>query len=302
MRNAENRLPERGASAQCHQRGMGSEGGQFPALATRMEEDLAHRRRKAKDIRKADAEWFGPVLDRWLTVIGPAGSHGDAGDDERFLAALAAGMASVLSMRDAVIVSLVSDVGRDQLLAIAAKPHARMTSALVGDALTRAFNDPSVRPDRGRCERGLETLLRIVRADRGRHAVQPLGAMAYVLWWMGEFDQSMGCALRALAIDAECTLARIMLGCAMRGVLPAWLEHAMEDGGPPRDGGVQTDGVDEFADEFADGFHDGEDEGADAYECCACAECGECAEFGCECGECCATGSCRGAAAMAETA
>lgn len=246
-------------------------GEEFAGAARRARRALRRRRRESKDIRQVDAEWFAPVLDRWLAELD--GDHGGA-DDARFLALLAVSMDEVLSMRDAIVISLVGRASREDLMDVASKPHARRTGALVGRLLGASFDDPTLEPDLERCNRGLQLMLRIVHADGGRLSAQPLTVMAYVLWWSGGTTQAMGCALRALAVDDGCSLARILVDTLMHGVAPAWLAAGA--------------GVAGHADEWECSDPDCPCTGAPLRrECCACAESGECGEFGCACRECC---------------
>lgn len=252
---------------------------EFSDFARRARRTLRRRRRSGKDIRQVDAEWFAPVLDRWLAELD--GDHGGAGD-ARFLALLAVSMDEVLSMRDAIVISLVGRASREELMDVAAKPHARRTGALVGRLLGASFDDPTLKPDLDRCDRGLQILLRIVHADDGRLSAQPLTVMSYVLWWSGGATQAMGCALRALAVDDECSLARILVDTLINGVAPAWLAA----------------GAKSAAGEWECADSDCPCKGVPARsECCACAEGAERGEAGCGCGECHADGAAPGATA-----
>jgi len=57
-----------------------------------------------------------------------------------------------------------------------------------------------------------------------RYHVQPLAIISYVLWWMGD-ERAMLCAMRALALDENCSLAAIICSAAHRHIGPAWAEE-----------------------------------------------------------------------------
>ena len=49
---------------------------------------------------------------------------------------------------------------------------------------------------------------------------QPLAVISYLLWWMGD-ARAMLAAMRAVAIDEECSLAAIVIGAVHGGRWPA---------------------------------------------------------------------------------
>ncbi|WP_221343557.1 hypothetical protein [Bifidobacterium sp. SO1] len=139
------------------------------------------------------------------------------------MAAFAVGMSESLPIRDAAIVSLV--IGRPcderMMIEIASQPHSDRVRCGMSDMMTNAFHDARARPDTERCRRGTAMLKRMGDAVPERWRVQPLAALAYVLWWMGD-DLAVIRALECLALDEDCTLAGIVVSLIERGIRPAW--------------------------------------------------------------------------------
>lgn len=139
------------------------------------------------------------------------------------VAAFAVGMHEALSIRDAVILSLVAGRGCDKplMVAFAADPHAERSRARMGAMLSQAFENAESVPDCVRCGRGIGMLLRIASLVPERLRLQPFAVISYVLWWLDD-DRSSAYAWRCLDLDGGCLLASMVLGMLERGVRPAW--------------------------------------------------------------------------------
>lgn len=176
--------------------------------------------RRERGPRVADREWVDRAIDDWLDNL----RGGRRRLRRRSADALTVGMAETLAVRDALLVSLVT--GRDGLdkavlMDFACRPHAPHVCGRMGGMLSGEFRDPDGRPDRTRCRRGVAMLEDMAACAPDRFRVQPLTAVAYVLWWNG--DDAAACyAMRALALDGGCSLAAIVLGALRRGMYPAW--------------------------------------------------------------------------------
>ncbi len=139
------------------------------------------------------------------------------------VAAFAVGMHEALSIRDAVILSLVAGRGCDKplMVAFAADPHAERSRARMGAMLSQAFENAESVPDCVRCGRGIGMLLRIASLVPEWLRPQPFAVISYVLWWLDD-DRSSAYAWRCLDLDGGCLLASMVLGMLERGVRPAW--------------------------------------------------------------------------------
>ena len=140
------------------------------------------------------------------------------------MAAFAVGMRETLSIRDALILSLVIDESRcpkSWLMEFAARPHLARTRTRMGELLTCAFEDEGMMPDKERCHAGIGMLLDIAEASPVPYCIQPLAVIAYTLWWLGD-PRAMVFALRCLLLDEDCSLAAMIFSAADRGVAPAW--------------------------------------------------------------------------------
>lgn len=181
-------------------------------------------------VTQADAEFFEPLLNKWLKLIRPdpdahEGSRTWRGRQrDEFLVLVATGMHESMGIRDALILSVVSDLSAHQLLTAGTQPSKASTAKMVSTALSSVFHDAARAPNRQICARCLDVLIEIHARLPRQYCVQPLTVMAYLLWWLGRDDEASGAALRALSIDGECTLAGIVLSATDYGISPAWKE------------------------------------------------------------------------------
>ena len=128
----------------------------FDELKTRSQEFRNDRR--LRGAQQANADWVAEPLDEWLSCL-------DAGNTDlgrETMAAFAVGMRETLSIRDALILSLVIDESRcpkSWLMEFAARPHLARTRTRMGELLTCAFEDEGMMPDKERCHAGIGMLL-----------------------------------------------------------------------------------------------------------------------------------------------
>lgn len=183
-----------------------------------MAREFRHDRR-ANGPRQADSDWAFVPMDEWLGHLDGGGS----GMEDETLAALTVVITETLSVRDALILSLIAggECDRDDLIAMVIHAHDPSGKRHIHRLLSEGFDDPMRVPDEERCRLGVELLGDVVERAPARFAVQPLAIVAYVLWWMGD-ERACGAALRCLDLDDECTLAAIVFAAANRGIRPAW--------------------------------------------------------------------------------
>ena len=166
---------------------------------------LFRDRRRDMGAEAADMTWFVDPLDAWLACL----DNRRRGLDRESIAYLAVGMRGAVSMRDALIVSLISaQTDRERLMQLGVRPHRPANSSYLGRVLGSTFDDAEGRPDAPRCSRGLGMLVQMVRSVPDAYGVQPMAVIAYVLWWVG---------------DGRCTLALIVLAALEHGIAPAWV-------------------------------------------------------------------------------
>lgn len=185
-------------------------------IADDLREQLQQGRRRYGPSR-ADGDWMREPLQVWLCRL-------DRGmiDLDEVMVPLAVGINEVLSMRDALILSVVGDATmRDprMLMDIVRTPHARHVVTAVHKALSAEFDDRDG-PDRDRCRTAVLMLAAMAKVMPERMKVQPLAIISYILWWTGD-ARAQDYALSCLAIDEECSLAAIVLKSVSNGLYPA---------------------------------------------------------------------------------
>ncbi|RSX51346.1 DUF4192 family protein [Bifidobacterium samirii] len=164
------------------------------------------------------------------------------GDDA--VAMLAVGMRDSLSVRDALILSLVSDepCPPATLLDMAATPKERDTREMMTGMVAESFENAAHTPDWDRCERGLAMFDDLIASVPSPWQVQPFAAMAYILWWAGS-GIAVRYALAALTLDEGCSLAAIVFSMLDKGIRPAWQGGRIRRTGGAGDGegGTEAD-------------------------------------------------------------
>ena len=179
---------------------------------------LFRDQRRDMGVEIADGEWFSDPLDTWLACL----NNQRRGLDRESIAYLAVGMRGALSLRDALIVSLIAQqADRDQLMQLGVRPHRPANADYLGRVLSSTFDDVARKPNALRCSRGLGMLVQMVCSVPDAYRVQPMAVIAYMLWWIGD-AHAAAYAVRTLALDERCTLALIVLTALEHGIAPAW--------------------------------------------------------------------------------
>ena len=184
-----------------------------------------HSQRMEKGLVEADGAWFAPAVDEWMDAL----AGGEARLSEESLLHIAAGTRETLSMRDAMLVSILCPLTRMSMKLLASDPHDVNSAKTVYDALNGVFRDPGTFPDAMRCATGLRLFSEVVEAVPRKDRAHPLACVAYICWWMGFLDESRRCSDEALRIDPGCSLASIILTAAEFNVLPAWADSAVDE-------------------------------------------------------------------------
>ena len=169
----------------------------------RMRDEYCERRKLSGTVA-ADAQWADEPFDHWLAGL----SAQPRAIDDASIAALVVGMTVTLSIRDALIMSLVAgDTCADKrtMMDFASRSHA-----------------PDVQSRMCRERAGADMLVAMADRVPESFSVQPLAVLAYVMWWMGD-SRAVAFALRCLMLDEDCSLAAIVCSAYQRGVMPAWM-------------------------------------------------------------------------------
>lgn len=186
----------------------------------RMRDEYCERRKLSGTVA-ADAQWADEPFDHWLAGL----SAQPRAIDDASIAALVVGMTVTLSIRDALIMSLVAgDTCADKrtMMDFASRSHAPDVQSRMCRELQGAFFDERRRPDEPRCRAGSDMLVAMADRVPESFSVQPLAVLAYVMWWMGD-SRAVAFALRCLMLDEDCSLAAIVCSAYQRGVMPAWM-------------------------------------------------------------------------------
>lgn len=174
--------------------------------------------RRRLGAQHAVTAWLHQPLDDWCTSL--TTRHWPASDT---IVALAIGAGETLSIRDALIVSLVAApaaAGQSVLMDIAARPGARRTAQSVSTILSRALEDLTCRAPREQTMHGTAIWEAAIPLLPQAWRLQPLALCAYGLWWAGD-ERAEQYALQGLHLDPECTLAALVYTAVCRGITPA---------------------------------------------------------------------------------
>ena len=169
-------------------------------------------------------DWCTPLYRSWLSSL----YHGQDATSVDTRLRLAAGMHSRLAIRDALILSVVTDIDDELgMLDCAANPHEPATVSMLTDALERAFNNPDAQPVRRKADTAL-AILTAMRHDidatgaNPAYQSQPIATSAYLEWWLNKPVCAVRDAQLALACEPDTTLAAIVLAAVNQGIQPAW--------------------------------------------------------------------------------
>ncbi len=217
---------------------MGADG----TLTASQEESILEKYRadrRESGVAEADKAWLQSPLSAWSQALeqagesecGGPGQQAEAPTSDRCMslaqmAVLAVLIGETLPIRDGLIASLICGKGNldcPRLLDLCVHPHEADNVTLLCDILDSAFKDGDSRPDLPRCRAGLALLDRMAGIMRRGHKAQSHAVAAYTLWWMGG-DGAASKAEEALADDAQCSLAAIVLNLTVHSILPAWKE------------------------------------------------------------------------------
>ena len=161
---------------------------------------------KSLGMAESIRDFLQEPFSEWMDELADESSGDDDSSPECRLSrngagALAIAMQQTMAVRDALLVSIIVDErrsSRDFLMGFMA--------------------------DTKRCDNGVNMMFDIIGMVPERYHVQPLAIISYVLWWMGD-ERAILCAMRALALDENCSLAAIICSAAHRHIGPVWAEE-----------------------------------------------------------------------------
>lgn len=162
----------------------------------------------------ANRIWFTPLLDQWLHNL----ENKQVDMDADTLIRLAVSMNETLPMRDALLLSLIADMSRDQLLTIAIHHNSNESRTLVARYLGDALLDTG-HADHDRIQAGVTMLSALAETSPEPLKAHPYAGIAYVLWYLND-ERATVFALRALASNEDCSLAGIVMAFIQQGAHP----------------------------------------------------------------------------------
>ena len=195
-----------------------------PANGKLSREDVAALKQQFRAARAehgfvtTDTDFFAPAVHEWMDAIENGGTlTTDAA------ARIFAGTRVTLSMRDAMLVAVLSDADEAGTMEIAGNPHDSKSVGRVFDALNKVFRDPSALPDTTKCGNALDAIADLLgNATEACDAAHLHAVTAYIKWWLGDIDAAGKDAARALETDNGCNLAQIIMTFHEFDVTPAW--------------------------------------------------------------------------------
>ena len=166
------------------------------------------------------ADLFRDAFEEWLSGLDmerPALS-------EQSKKTLAESMRASMAWRDSILVSATCS-NSSEYDAVKLKGFAfhREHEEWLGRMISGSLKDETLDEDRTVCRRAVGMLFDIVEAVEDidiELQAQPLAVISYLLWWMGD-ARAMLTAMRAVAIDEECSLAAIVIGAVHGDRWPA---------------------------------------------------------------------------------
>ncbi|MFR0558342.1 hypothetical protein ACLUWO_05580 [Pseudoscardovia radai] len=183
-----------------------------------------HERRSEEGIVATDTAWFRAAVGEWAAAL----ESGRPVLSDDVILDIGAGARETLSIRDALLVSVLAPVGASDMLRVAGDPHDAVSVDIVFESLNGVFRRRSNRPDVFRCLTGLRLYERLAAALPGRDRANAYASTAYVCWWLGLTDEASELSLRARRNDPSCSLAGIIRTAVDFGVVPAWLDYAYD--------------------------------------------------------------------------
>ncbi len=189
-------------------------------LAERVCDEFRQDRRELGPAKAAD-KWFAPLMDRWNGLL----SRNEGGFSHGERVTLAMLMTECLSMRDAMILASMREMDGGELHMLYAQPHSMESAAVVTRELSRAFEDAAYQPDTRRGERAMALLESVMADAPDGYEAQPMASCAYLLWIFDRSTAAAVRALKALALDDDCSLATLVLAASEHGIRPAWTER-----------------------------------------------------------------------------
>ena len=181
--------------------------------------------RKMGGLVWADKKWFaGPIrrMSQFMESSRDAVDPLTAEDCAHFIV----GIAETAALRDAVICSAVMCMEPDKYVMIACEPYKAASAQLVCNALDPAFNDAGILR---RTRQGMR-LVQLMGQWPGllpeKYRTGVLAVLAYVSWWLGEPEISLGYSQECLGYDSSYNLAVIMDQAVRWGAMPAWYRES----------------------------------------------------------------------------
>lgn len=164
-----------------------------------------------KETPSATTSELATAFDEWLDGLDTP----QATLTKHSMEILAKSMRKSMALRDAMLLSVICagnpEYAADKLRDYAAAPRIpnQQLSEWCERMMKWSFAHAGYETDKDKVVNASRMLVDIVGTVDLKLQAQPLAIISYILWWMGD-GRAMLTAMRALAVDEECSLAAIV--------------------------------------------------------------------------------------------
>lgn len=195
----------------------------------RYEQDYIDSKRDAESPSELFTDWFAAICVLWAMALHHCQRRIEWSEDQLYKAIV--GLNTHLSLRDAFILTAMEEIPLRSILTLVTHPWREFSSELVKHSLIEIFENPDATPQRDRIECAIDLLQQLKVDFDEQYNVCIYAMTAYWRWWMGDIDEAREMNDRALSIDQDYSLSRIINTVLIHELYPAWYrrEHGIPE-------------------------------------------------------------------------